>query len=55
MCILEAVHIEIQDYYGKIKHDILSFQNLLHDIKSMCILKACLARRYIQQPGGRSR
>ena len=36
--VLEAVHMEIHDFYNGNKHNNVC-QNLLHDIKSMCILK----------------
>jgi hypothetical protein len=52
---LEAVHIEIHDcYYGK-KHDILSVSKSVAWYQKYVHINASLARRYIQEPGGRSR
>jgi hypothetical protein len=36
--VLEAVHIEIQGCYDGKKGEVLCVPNVLHDIKSMCIL-----------------
>jgi hypothetical protein len=55
-CILEAVHIDIQTaIIERLKHEFLLVSKSVARHQKHVHITACPARRYVQEPGGRSR